>query len=123
ETRDSRAWRGTASVLRKRGAYAEALGTVEKAFRADELGGQDLTLLWLEQGWTLLSAGRFEQAIDVQQAGLEAVKERRDALVGELLLGLVRAESIEGRLADALRHVLEAKEIFEEAGDTRRLAM
>ena len=122
ETSDIRAWRGAASVLRKRGAYAEALDTVEKAFRADELRGQDLTLLWLEQGWTLLSAGRFEQAIDVQQAGLEAAEGRRDAPVGELLLGLVRAESIEGRLTDALEHVLNAKDIFEEARDTRRLA-
>ena len=121
DSSDIRAWRGTASVLRKRGAYAEALATLEEAFRADELRGQDLTLLRLEQGWTLLSAGRFEQAIEVQQAGLDAAQGRGDPPVGQLLLGIARAESIEGRVADALPRVLEAREIFEHAGDIHRL--
>ncbi len=122
QTGDIHAWRGTASILRKRGAYEEALAAIDRAFRTDALRGADLTLLWLEQGWTLLSAGRFEQAIDVQLAGLEAAEGRRDSLVGQLLLGLVRAESIGGRLTEALEHVAQAREIFEEQGDLRRLA-
>jgi adenylate cyclase len=116
------AWRGIAAVLRKRGEYGQALAAVDAAFATEALRGEDLTALWIEQGWTLSSLGRFEEAIDVLEAGLVAAGPRRDPAIGQLLLRLARAESVEGRFDAAVQHALEAQAIFERHEDVRGLA-
>ena len=121
-TGDVRAWRGIASTLRRQGEYEAALELVDEAFHSEELQGADLAPLWLEQGWTLSVSGRFDQAIDVLEAGLAAIGERRDDIVGHLLLQLARAEAVEARSDDALQHALDAQSIFEGEGDLRGLA-
>jgi tetratricopeptide (TPR) repeat protein len=111
-----------AATLRKRGEYDRALAIVDEAFATDALRETDLTPLWLEQGWSLSVAGRFQQAIDVLQAGLAAAGERRDPIVAQLLLQLTRAETFEEQLDSALEHGLVAQAIFEEREDLRGLA-
>jgi class 3 adenylate cyclase/tetratricopeptide (TPR) repeat protein len=120
-TSDVRAWGGIASTLRNRGEYEEALKVIDEAFAREELKGADLTLLWLEQSWTLSVAGRFDQAIDVVEAGLEAAPSRRTPIVAHLLLQLARGETVEGHFEDAVTHALEARGIFEEHEDERGL--
>jgi adenylate cyclase len=112
-----RAWAGIASTHRKRGEYVEALEIVDEAFRTDDLRAADLAPLWLEQAWTLSVAGRFDQAIDVLQAGLAAEAGRRDSTVGQILLRLARAETVEGQLESALTHAREAEAMLDEATD------
>ncbi len=119
---DIRAWRGLAATYRKLGEYQEALHKLDEAIAADELRDVDLTPLWLESGWTLALSGRYDQAIDVLQAGAEAVAGRREAIDGHVLLELAHAELIDGRLDDALEHAVTAEEIFEERADQRGLA-
>jgi adenylate cyclase len=121
-THDVRAWRGLASVHRRRGEYEEALGIIDEAIAADELRGQDLAPLWLQAGWSLGLSGRLDQAIDVFQAGLEALGPRTDSVVGQLLAELARTEGVAGRLDDALAHLRQAQAIFEELSDERGLA-
>jgi adenylate cyclase len=115
------AWSGIASILRKQGQYDRALAAVEEAFATEDLREADLTPLWLEQGWTLSVAGRFKQAIDVLEAGLEAAPSRSHPIAGQLLLRLARAETVEGAFGPALEHATEALEIFEAADDLRGL--
>jgi adenylate cyclase len=121
-THDVRAWRGLASVHRRRGEYEQALAIVDEAIAADELRGQDLAPLWLQAGWSLALSGRVDQAIDVFQAGLEALGPRTDSVVGQLLAELARTEGLAGRLEDALAHLLQAEAIFEKLSDQRGLA-
>jgi adenylate cyclase len=119
---DIRAWRGTASTLRKQGRYGEALALVNEAFATNALRGADLAPLWLENAWTLSVLGRFETTIDVVGAALASVSERGGTIVGELLLQLARAELVCGQTETALEHDLEAQGIFERAEDLRGLA-
>jgi adenylate cyclase len=119
---DVRAWRGLAAAHRRRGELAQALRVVDEALAREELAGEDLTALWLESGWALAQSGRYEQAIDVLRAGVQAVGERRDAAVGQLLVELARSEGVEGRLDEALGHALDAQRTFEASGDLRGLA-
>jgi class 3 adenylate cyclase/tetratricopeptide (TPR) repeat protein len=121
-THDVRAWRGLASVHRRRGEYEEALAVIDEAIAADELRGQDLAPLWLQAGWSLALSGRIDQAIDVFQAGLEALGPRTDSIVGQLLAELARTEGLAGRLEDALAHLGQAQAIFQELSDERGLA-
>jgi tetratricopeptide (TPR) repeat protein len=121
-TRDIRAWRGLAATYRKLGEYQEALHKLDEAIAADELRDVDLTPLWLESGWTLALSGRYDQAIDVLQAGVEAVRGRREPIDGQMLLELSHTEMIDGRLDDALEHGVTAQQIFEERADQRGLA-
>jgi adenylate cyclase len=121
-TADIRAWRGLAATYRKLGEYHEALNKLDEAIAADELRDVDLTPLWLESGWTLALSGRYDQAIDVLLAAAEAVAGRREAIDGQVLLELARAEAVEGRLDDALEHAVTAQTIFEELSDQRGLA-
>ncbi|HET6642916.1 MAG TPA: adenylate/guanylate cyclase domain-containing protein, partial [Gaiellaceae bacterium] len=107
-THDVRAWRGLASVHRRRGEYEQALAVIDEAIAADELRGQDLAPLWLQAGWSLALSGRLDQAIDVFQAGLEALGPRTDSVVGQLLAELARNEGLAGRPEDALAHLLQA---------------
>ena len=115
------AWRGMAATLRKRGEYERALAVVDEAFNNESLRGADLAPLWLEQGWSLSVAGRFQLAIGVLGAGLEVTRGRRDEVVGRLLLQLARAETVEGDFDAALEHGLAAQAIFEELEDLRGL--
>ena len=119
---DIRAWRGLAATYRKLGEYQEALHMLDEAIAADELRDVDLTPLWLESGWTLALSGRYDQAIDVLQAGVAAVAGRREAIDGHVLLELAHAEAVDGRLDEALEHATTAEEIFEERSDQRGLA-
>jgi adenylate cyclase len=119
---DVRAWRGIAATLRKQGEYAKALEVVDDAFVAGDFEKDALLPLWLEQGWTLSVAGRFEQAIDVLEVGLAAAGERSDAVVGHLLLQLARAKTVDGRVTEALEHGIGARQLFEQHGDLRGLA-
>jgi adenylate cyclase len=119
---DVRGWRGSAAVLRKLGRYEEALALLQRAFGDPALRGADLTPVWLEQGWSLSVMGRFDQAIDVLQAGLLAANEARTLVVGHILLQLARAETVEGQLESALERCFVAKAIFDEVGDLRALA-
>jgi adenylate cyclase len=121
-SRDVRAWSGIAATLRKQGEYAKALEAIDDAIASGEFGEAELLVLWLEQGWTLSVAGRFEQAIDVLEAGLLSAGDRADDVVGHMLLRLARAKTIEGRLPEALSHGLHARELFEQHGDLRGLA-
>jgi class 3 adenylate cyclase/tetratricopeptide (TPR) repeat protein len=118
---DVRAWRGITSTLRKQGEYVRALDVVDTAFRTEGLAGADLAPLWLEQGWTLSVAGRFDQAIDVLSAGVTAAGERVDASVGHMLLQLARAKTVAGRFGEALDDALRAEQIFSELEDLRGL--
>jgi adenylate cyclase len=116
------AWQGIASTLRSRGEYEDALAIVDEAFRTDALYNADLAPLWIEQGRTLALTGRFRQAIDVLQAGVRAVGDRRDEDVAQLLLQLSRAETVEGDFEPALEHAVAAQEIFEDQENLRGLA-
>jgi len=119
EASDVRAWCGMASTLRRLGEYDEALAVVDRAFADERLAGEDLVPLWLEKGWTLSVAGRFDKAIDVLLVALDAVGPRRDEHVARILLQLGRAETVCGRPEKALEHALEAQRIVEEADDLR----
>jgi predicted ATPase len=119
---DVRAVRGLAAAHRKRGEYEQALAVVDEALVADALRDADLVPLWLERGWSLSVAGRFQEAIEVLETGLAAAGERRDAVIGQLLLQLTRAETVEGGFDSALEYGLAAQAIFEERNDLRGLA-
>lgn len=119
-TGDVRAWRGVASTLRKRGRYDEALTTLDEA--ASLLDGAVPAAIWLDRAWTLAAGSRFDDAIEAARAGLAAEDGARDEVAAQLLLQLTRAETVEGRLDEALAHGLEAKAIFEQAGSLRGLA-
>jgi tetratricopeptide (TPR) repeat protein len=117
-----RAWAGAASTLRKRGEYEPALAIVDEAFRNPALRDAELAPLWLEQGWTLSVAGRYDQAIDVFLAGLELLTPGQNSLEDKFLLNLSRAEMLEGRLDNALEHGLEAERRAAERDDLGGLA-
>ena len=121
ERNDLRAWVGKAATLRKRGRYIDALATVDEAFTSEPLRGLQLDALWLEAGWTLLTVGHTDTALDVLFAGIEAAHPRRDAAVARLLLTAARAEAGEGKLDPALDHAHEAVAMAEEDGDTRTI--
>ncbi len=114
--------RGSASVLRKQGAYGEALATLDVAFAALHESDQDLRGLWLERAWTLAVASRFPEAIEAATLGLGTGASRDDSLAGHLLLQLTRAATVEGHLAEAAAHGEAAQAIFERDGDARGLA-
>ena len=115
------AWTGLAATHRRKGEYPLALDVVNRAFGTPALRDADLTPLWLEAGWSLSVAGRFEQAIDVLNAGIEVAVNGSSALLGQLLLQLARAETVEGELGSGLGHALEAVRILEQTEDLRGL--
>jgi adenylate cyclase len=110
---DVRAWRGAAGTLRKLGRYEQALALLDE-------GPSDVALR-LERGWTLSVAGRFDEAVGVLDAALDAYRSEDD-VAGHLLLQLARAETVSGRLGAALAHVLDAERIFEAEQDLGGLA-
>jgi adenylate cyclase len=120
--RNVQAWRGMATILRKQGEYERALAAVEEAFTDPAVVGSDLTPLWLEQGWSLSVMGRFDQAIEVLEAALLNAGGANTVVVGQLLLQLARAETVEGRLESALQRCFVAKAIFDELNNLRGVA-
>jgi adenylate cyclase len=121
-TSDLLAWRGEVVAHRKRGEYEAALSLLDEAFTTPTLVGEDLTPLWLERGWTLSTAGRFDEAIEALEAGVAAAGDRTDAVATQLLIPLARTEVYAGRLEDALRHATQAQTQFEQHGDLRLLS-
>jgi predicted ATPase/class 3 adenylate cyclase len=119
---DLRAWRGLAASHRKQGEYERALAVVDEGFATLKVGDGDLTALWLERGWSLSVAGRFQPAIVALQAGLDAAGGKRDAVAAQLLLQLARAETVEGHFDAALEHGRAAQAIYEEQQDIRGMA-
>ena len=102
---DVRGWVGCASTLRRRGRYAEALDLLDAA--ATHAHGPDLRGLDLERSWTLSGSGRLVESIAAAQAGLARVQDP-DRVGGLLLLQLARAETEDGRGADAVTHLEQA---------------
>jgi tetratricopeptide (TPR) repeat protein len=121
-SQDVRAWRGIAAILRKRGDYERSLASVDVALRVDALAGEDLTPLWLEQGWTLSVLGRLDEARDVLERALIASDGARTRVVAQTLLQLARAETVAGRYEVALERAFEARSIFAEVDDVPGLA-
>lgn len=121
-THDVRAWRGLASTRRKRGEYLGALEVVNQAFSTEQLEGQDLATLWLEGGWSLSVAGRYDVGILLLETGLIVAEGREDRVVGQLLVTLSRAQLLAGARADALARAQRAKEIAARTDDLRGLA-
>ena len=119
---DLRAWRGLAASHRKQGEYERALAVVDEGFATLKVGDGDLTALWLERGWSLSVAGRFQPAIVALQAGLAAAGGKRDAVAAQLLLQLARAETVEGHFDAALEYGRAAQAIYEEQQDIRGMA-
>ena len=113
-TGDIRAWRGAAATLRRQGRYAEALAALDEA--PDDLA------LRLERGWTLSTAGRFDEAAKILEQALGDAKGRADDVAGHLMLRLARVETMTGRLGPALAHALDAERIFDAEQDLGGLA-
>jgi adenylate cyclase len=118
-TDEARAWRGIATTLRKRGRYDEAL---EILAAAGAIAGDGALELGLECAWTLAAASRFPAAIDAAQHALAEIGDGEHELRAQLLLLLTRAQTIEGRLDEAVANGSAAREIFEESGNVRGLA-
>ncbi|HVE98181.1 MAG TPA: adenylate/guanylate cyclase domain-containing protein [Mycobacteriales bacterium] len=114
------AWRGCASVLRKKGQVAESLAVLDDGLADSRLDVADLAPLFLEKAAVQALEGRSQDAIGAAEAGLAVCRD--DALGGELLLRLARAEEDLGRHDGALANAERARELFERAGDLRGLA-
>ena len=108
-----RAWRGLAAAHRKHGEYEQALAVVDEAFVAEELRGADLVPLWLERGWSLSVAGRFRAGDRRPRGGPGGRRRATRSVIGQLLLQLARAETVEGEFESALEYGLAR------AGDLR----
>jgi class 3 adenylate cyclase/tetratricopeptide (TPR) repeat protein len=120
-TGEVRAWRGIAASLRSRGAYAEALEILNRAFAAPELSGSDLRPLWLERGWSLSAGGSLPDAVAAYRAGLQRDGAAADVTTARLLVELGRAEATAGNFRPAAEHAEQARRILEEHGDLRLL--
>ncbi len=122
-TNDLRAWHGIASTFRKRGEYSKALDALDAALKSTPPTEGDLLPLRVEQARTLAVSGRLAEADEVLRSALETSRARRDAVVGQLLLLLARVRDQQGKAEEALAHAQEARQIFEERGDLRGVAM
>ena len=111
------AWRGCASVLRKKGLVQDSLAMLEESL-AHVVDG--VAALWLEKAATYALAGRSEDAVDAAKAGLAICEDGN--LAGELWLRLARAEEDLGRHAHALEHAERGRELFEATDNLRGLS-
>jgi predicted ATPase/class 3 adenylate cyclase len=118
-TDEARAWRGIASTLRKRGRYDEALEVLASATAVVDAGTLEVAL---ERAWTLAAASRFPAAIETTEEALAGLTDGDEELRAQLLLLLTRAQTIEGRLDEAVANGSAAREIFERSGNVRGLA-
>lgn len=112
------AWRGIAATLRNQGDHAGALAALDAAFDRG-FPREQLPELFLERGWILSREGRYVDAEEVLQQGLEAAPGRKDAVMGHVHLQLTRALAVKGELRDALKHALAGVLIFEDLDDHR----
>jgi class 3 adenylate cyclase/tetratricopeptide (TPR) repeat protein len=112
-----RAWRGMASVARRRGQLERAIALTSEALAADELHGIDLSTIWLEHAWSLFAESRFEEAIEAARLGLAAAGGAVTASIGHLLLRQSQAETALDRDEEAIAHATEAQQLFEELQD------
>ena len=112
------AWRGLASVLRRRGAFAEARMLLERGFVELDPDG-DRAPLWLELGSTLAVTGLHDESTEAFEAGLAAADGAVTAVTGELLLQLALNKDEEGLAEASLTYALEAQWLFEKLGDLR----
>ncbi len=140
---DLRAWRGLATVRRRQGSYAEALGLLDEAER--ELPPEaDRREIHLERASTLLFAGRFAEAARAAEAGLAlagigvtetglaesgataTLAETADRTTGRLILELAAAEhqrrAPESQDA-ALRNARTAEAILRRFDDVRGIVV
>jgi len=119
---DFRAWRGTASTLRKQGRYSEALDLLDVVLASSELRKSAAKVFWLERSWTLSATGRFPEALDAARKGLGLTRSAHDKVAGQLLLQVARAETEMGQTLDAIAHAKQAETIFEDLDQARELS-
>ena len=119
---DVEAWRGIASVRRRRGDVPGALELLDQAMPAISGRGGDVRALWLERGWCLGVQGRYRESIEALNTGLAEASERHDRLTGHLLFELSVNETMAERADEALDHARQAEEIFEEFDDLSGMA-
>ena len=112
-----RAWRGMASVARRRGQLERALTLTSDALAADALEGADRSTIWLEHAWTLFAESRFEEAIEAARAGVATADGATTSSIGHLLLRQSQAETALRRIDDAIAHATEAQRLFEDLQD------
>jgi len=117
---EAEAWRGEASVLRKSGRVQESVELLERALAEARTSGTELSLLWLEAAAAHALEGRSEDAVRAAEAGLASCHD--DAVSGQLLLRMARAEEDLGRHDEALGHAEQARDLFERVEDLRGLA-
>jgi len=122
-TGDIDAWRGLASLARRRGDPQGALSLLDEAFHNEQLNGADLSPLWLERAMALIVEGSFLEAIEAAEAGLAVAGADITPVVGNLLLQETQAELFLRRVSDALEHAMRAREVMDRCGDPRRLAI
>jgi class 3 adenylate cyclase/tetratricopeptide (TPR) repeat protein len=122
-TGDVRAWRGQASVLRRRGDLAGALALIDEAFRTETLRDADVSPLWLERSRVLFHEGRYHDVIESSQAGLACTDDATGPIAAQLLLQSGHAHVSLRRFDDARRPVETARDLFERAGDVSNLAV
>lgn len=123
-TADPRACQGMAATLRKQGDYERALEVLADAEQTCAgASSSEAAGLALEKGWALAVSGRTGEAITALQDGLGLVAGTALPVEGQLLLMLARAEEIEDLFTEAAAHGLEAKRLFEHAGDLRNLVI
>jgi class 3 adenylate cyclase/tetratricopeptide (TPR) repeat protein len=108
-----RAWRGMASVARRRGDVERAIAITSDGLAAEDLAGEDLSTIWLERAWTLVAESRFDDAIEAARSGIASAPDGGAPAVGHLLLQQAQAELATGRSGDALAHATEALRTFE----------
>jgi adenylate cyclase len=120
-TGDVRAWQGLASVLRKRGSYAEALGVIDVALAA--VGNQRVETrgLILERAWTLIVAGRPGEAIEAVATVVDPGAPP-DLPTARLLLQEARARTVLEDRERALEAGEQAEALLRSLGDQRWLA-
>ena len=115
------AWRGEASVLRRKGDYGGSLAVVDEAFAAIDGSSAAAAGLWLERGWTCSVAGRTEDAVSALTTGLSIVDPSDRVVRGQLLAQLARAQVLVGDHPASLAAGAEARDVFEAADDRRGL--
>ena len=113
------AWKGLASIARRRGDAEGALRQIDEAFSNESLVGLDLTPLWVERVIALVSESRYFDAIEAAQTGLAATATPDTIASGHLLLQQARAETAIERTDEALTHAGQALRVFEANGDLR----
>ena len=122
-TGDVRAWRGLAAVLRKRGDYPGALDLLDDALQSVGPTSAESGVLWLERGWSLSLAARYDEAAEALQQGLEVVPAPAHALRGRLLAQQAHVDERRGRHQAAIRSAEDAEREMLEGQDEQGQVM